>query len=65
MNVSRTAGSVGADGERAERLEIARRLYKALAAQDPNRVIILRDASGRVIAHHDLGREQSDPEIAS
>jgi hypothetical protein len=64
MNVSKTTGSVRADGKRGERLEIARRLYQALVAQDPNRVTILRDSSGRVVARHDLEREQSDPEIA-
>jgi hypothetical protein len=60
MNVSRTGGAVGADRERAERLEIARRLYQALAVQHPDRVIILRDTSGRVVAHHDLRPEAAD-----
>jgi hypothetical protein len=35
------------------RLAIARRLYQALAAQDPDRVITLRDSSGKVVARHD------------
>jgi hypothetical protein len=51
--------------KRSERLDIARTLYQALVAQAPDRVIILRDASGRVVASHDLRHEQSDPEIAS
>jgi hypothetical protein len=46
------------------RLAIARRLYQALVAQDPDRVIILRDSSGRVVARHDPRPEQA-PEIAS
>ena len=47
------------------RLEVARRLYQALAAQDPDRVITLCDSSGRVVARHDPRHEQGDPEIAS
>jgi hypothetical protein len=43
----------------ANRLAIARRLFQALAAQDPDRVITLRDGSGRVVARHDLRTEQS------
>jgi hypothetical protein len=65
MNIPRTFSSAGADRKRAERLRIARRIYKELAAQDPDRVIVLRDGSGRMVAHHDLEREQRDPEIAS
>ena len=33
--------------KRAERLEIARRVYRALVAQAPDRVITLRDGEGR------------------
>jgi hypothetical protein len=62
MNGSRTPSAVRADRKCAERLEVARRLYQALVAQDPNRVIILRDGDGKVIAHHDLQPEH--PEIA-
>jgi hypothetical protein len=65
MNVFNTPSSAGVNRTGAERLEIARRLYRALVAQDPDRAIILRDTSGRVVARHDLGREQNDPEIAS
>ena len=53
MNASSASAS-------AERLEIARRLYNALVAQDPNRVIILCDSNGRVVARHDLRLEQID-----
>ena len=53
MNASKASAS-------AERLEIARRLYNALVAQDPNRVIILCDSNGRVGARHDLRLEQID-----
>jgi hypothetical protein len=39
--------------KRMARLEVARRLYQALMAQDPDRLITLRDGSGRVLARHD------------
>jgi hypothetical protein len=48
MTVSQTPSSVA-----ERRLAIARRLYQALAAQDPDRVITLRDSSGKVVARHD------------
>jgi hypothetical protein len=54
MNFYETPDFVGEKQKRAERLEIARRLYEALATQDPNRVIVLKDTDGRVIARHDL-----------
>jgi hypothetical protein len=44
---------------------VARRLYQALIAQDRDRLITLRDGSGRVAARHDPRPEQGDPEIAS
>jgi hypothetical protein len=62
MNIPQTPNSAE-ERKRAERLEIARRLYQALVAQDPNRVIIL--CTGKVLARHDLRHEQSDPEVAS
>jgi hypothetical protein len=65
MNSSKTSQSANKERRHAERLEIARRLYQALVAQDPDRVVILCDGSGRVVARHDLRREQADPEIAS
>jgi len=40
------------------RLAIARRLYQALAGQDPERVITLCDGSGRMLARHDPRPEQ-------
>ena len=46
------------------RLAIARRLYSALVAQDPDRAITLCDAGGAVVARHDP-HEQDDPQIAS
>jgi hypothetical protein len=45
-------------------LEIARRVYNALVAQDPNRVIILYDGNGRLLAGHDLPPKQSDSKVA-
>jgi hypothetical protein len=54
-----------AERKRVARLEVARRLYKALSALDPDRVITLCDGSGRVVARHDPRPEQGDPEIAS
>ena len=62
MNSSETTDLALADRKRAQRLEIARRLYQALVAQDPDRVITLCDCGGRVLARHDLRREQAaDP----
>ena len=49
--------------KRVARLEVARRLYRALAVQDPDRLITLREGSGRVVARHDPRPEQGDPEI--
>ena len=49
--------------ERAERLDVARTVYHALAAQDANRVITLCDIHGRLIARHDLRPEQSAPDL--
>jgi hypothetical protein len=50
--------------KRAERLEIAHRVYRALVAQDPERVITLRDGRSRVVARHDLQPERDDQVIA-
>jgi len=60
MTVSQTTSSVAAS-ERplsaADRMrrrhKVARRLYEALVAQDPNRAITLCDANGGVVARHD------------
>jgi len=51
--------------KRARRHKIARRLYEQLVAQNPNRVITLRDGAGKVVARYDPRPEQSDPKIAS
>ena len=46
------------------RFKVARRLYQALVAQDPDRLITLRDGGGRVVALHDPRPQQGDLEIA-
>jgi hypothetical protein len=60
MTVSQTPSSAA-----ERRLAIARRLYQALVAQDPDRLITLCDGRGRVVARHDPQLEQGSPEIAS
>ena len=60
MTVPQTPSSVAAS-ERplsaADRMrrrhKVARRLYEALVAQDPNRAIALCDGNGGVVARHD------------
>jgi hypothetical protein len=64
MTVSVTP-SIDPDRRHAERLEIAHKLYQALVAQNPARVIALCDGVGRVVARNDPRPEQGDPEIAS
>jgi hypothetical protein len=64
MIISQTPNS-GEERKRVPRLEVARRLYRALVAQDPDRLITLRDGGGRVVARHDPRPEQDDPEPAS
>jgi hypothetical protein len=54
-----------AEQRRKRRPEIARRLYEALVAQDPNRLITLCDGAGNVLARHDPLPEHDAPEIAS
>ena len=51
MTVSDTP-SIDPDRRRAERLEIAHKLYQALVAQDRDRVIMLSDGDGRVVAQN-------------
>jgi hypothetical protein len=53
------------EAKRTARLEVARRLYRALVAQYPDQLIILRDGRGRVLARHDPRPEEGDPVIAS
>ena len=50
--------------KRVARFKVARRLYQALVAQDPDRLITLRDGDGRVVARHDPRPEEGDTEIA-
>ena len=50
---------------RARRHKVARSLYEALLAQDPNRAITLCDEAGKVVARHDPLPEHDAPEIAS
>ena len=57
MTASDTPNSA-AEQKRAERLDVARRVYHALAAQDADRVITLCDIRGRLIARHDLRPEE-------
>ena len=59
MTVSQTPSSVA-----ERRLAIARRLFRALVAKDPDRSITLRDSSGEVVARHDPRPEQIADEIA-
>jgi hypothetical protein len=49
-----------AERKRVARLEIAHRLYQALVAQDPDRLITLRDGDGRVVARHDPRPEEGE-----
>ena len=60
MSISYTR-DIDAERRRAERLDIAHRLYQALIAQDPNRAITLCDGEGRAVARHYPPR----PEILS
>jgi hypothetical protein len=54
-----------AERKRARRHKVARRLYEQLVAQNPHRLITLRDGAGKVVAKHDPRPEQDAPEIAS
>jgi hypothetical protein len=48
-----------------QKLDVARKVYRALAAQDADRAITLCDIRGKLIARHDLRPEKDDPKIAS
>jgi hypothetical protein len=50
--------------KRARRHRVARRLYEQLVLQNPNRLLILRDGAGKVVARHDPLPEHDAPEIA-
>jgi len=54
----------GIDADR-KRLDIARRLYEVLVAQDPDRQITLCDGSGRVLARSDRRRDEDADEKVS
>jgi hypothetical protein len=56
MTVSQTPIS-SAERRRAVRLKIASRVYKALVAKNPDRVITLRNGGGRVVARNEPQRE--------
>jgi hypothetical protein len=53
-----------AEQRRARRHKVAHRLYEQLVAQDPNRLIILRDSAGKEVARHNPLPEHDAPEIA-
>jgi len=53
MTVSHTPNS-SAEGKLTVRLKIAARLYQALVAKNPDRVITLRDGTGRLVARNEL-----------
>jgi hypothetical protein len=54
-----------AERKRARRHKIARRLYEQLVAQDPDRIITLCDAEGKLVARHDPLSGLDVPKIAS
>jgi hypothetical protein len=64
MTASDTPNSA-AEQKRAERLDVARTVYHALAAQDADRVITLCDIHGRLIARHDLQPDEGTQQSAS
>ena len=64
MTTSDTPKSA-AERRRRRGHKVARRLYEQLVAQNPNRLITLRDGAGKVVAKHDLRPEQGDTEIVS
>jgi hypothetical protein len=72
MTVSQTPSSAAASDQplsaadrKRRRHKVARRLYEALVAQDPNRAITLCDEAGNVLARHDPLPEHDAPKIAS
>jgi hypothetical protein len=56
--------TVKSNSNAERRLAIARRLYCALVAQDPDRAITLCDAGGAVVARHKPSPEQDDPQTS-
>ena len=63
-NMTTSEISNAEERKRARRHKVARRLYEALMAQNPNRGITLCDESGKVVARHDPVPEHDAPEIA-
>jgi hypothetical protein len=55
---------MGTSDANDRRLKIARTVYDALVAQDPDRQITLCDEAGNVLARHDPLPEHDAPEIA-
>jgi hypothetical protein len=56
--------TLGSDDDQ-KRLDIARRLYQALVAQNPDRLITLCDASGRVLAQSERRPKEDAAQKAS
>jgi hypothetical protein len=54
---------IDAELEREQRLDIARKLYQALIAQNPNRSIALCDGEGLLVARHRPWRAEA-PSVA-
>jgi hypothetical protein len=72
MTVSQTRSSVAASDQplsaaerKRRRHKVARRLYEAPVAQDPDRAITLCDETGNVLARRDPLPEHDAPKIAS
>ena len=63
-NMTASEISNAEERKRARRHKVARRLYEALVAQNPNRAITLCDEAGKVVARHDPVPEHDAPEIA-
>ena len=61
MTASETSNAE--ERKRARRHKVARRLYEALVAQDPNRAITLCDEAGKVVARHDPLPEHDAPRL--
>jgi hypothetical protein len=58
MTVSQTPSSAA-----ERRLAIARRLFRAMVAKDPDRSLTLCDSRGEVVARHNPRPEQSAPDL--
>jgi hypothetical protein len=56
---------IDGDRKRADRLDVARKLYKALVAEYPGRLITLCDGRGRALARSEQRPEQDAAENVS